>query len=105
MTILLLLASLTAGPPTLSLPADEQTGRTAIVQFHDLDLSTSDGRAALDRRVKRAVKHVCELGGPTRPSDFERVSDCREQAWKDASRQIQLAAGTLPNDAAEWASK
>lgn len=92
MTIFLFLAALTAGPVSPPAPADDQTGRTAIVGFHDLDLSTSAGRAALDRRVKRAVKHVCEVAGPNSPTDFDRIGACREQALKDATRQIELAA-------------
>ena len=105
MTILLFLASLSAGPAALPAPANDSIGRTTIVQFSHLDLSTSGGRAALDRRVKRAVKHVCELGGPISPSDIDRVSACREQALNDATRQVQLAAGDSTNDSELWASR
>ena len=105
MTLFLFLASLSAGsaaPPAL---AQEQTGRTAIVKFADLDLSTPAGRATLDRRVKRAARHVCELAGPTSPTDFDRISACREQALSDAIRQIQLAAGSSAGNAERWASR
>jgi UrcA family protein len=104
MTILLFLASLTAGPGAPAVPIAEQ-GRTATVRFADLDLSTSAGRATLDRRVKRAVRHVCALAGPTKASDFEQVGACRQQALKDATRQIELAAGSTVDAAELWASK
>jgi UrcA family protein len=105
MTILLFLASLSAGPAALPAPAGEQTARTSIVRFADLDLTTSAGRATLDRRVKRAVKHVCAFAWPSRPTDFDQVSACREQALKDATRQIQLAAGSSADNSELWASK
>ena len=105
MTILLFLASLSAAPAGLPAPAAEGTARTAIVQFSDLDLTTSTGRAALDRRVKRAVKRVCAVAGPSRPTDFDQVSACREQALNDAARQIQLAAGSLADGSELLASK
>jgi UrcA family protein len=105
MTIFLFLASLSAGPAALPAPSDEPIGRTTIVEFSDLDLSTSAGRTTLDRRVKRAVKHVCELGGPTSPTDIDRVSACREQALKDATRQVQLAAGYSADDSELWAAR
>jgi len=105
MTILLFLASLTAGPAALPAPADEQSGRTTVVRFSDLDLSSPAGRATLDRRVKRAVKHVCELGGPASPGDIDRVSSCREQALKDATRQVRLTAGDSADDSELWAAR
>jgi UrcA family protein len=105
MTILLFLASLSAGPAAFPARADGPVGRTTIVQFSDLDLSTSAGRTTLDRRVKRAVKHVCEFGGPTSPTDIDRVSACREQALKDATRQVRLAAGYSADDSELRAAK
>jgi UrcA family protein len=104
MTIFLFLASLAAGSATLPAPIDDQE-RTAGVRFADLDLSTAAGRAALDRRVERAVKRVCALPGPTRPTDLELIAACREQALKDASRQIQVAAGASADAAELWASR
>jgi UrcA family protein len=105
MTILLFLASLAAGPAALAARADEQTGPSAIVRIDDLDLTSPAGRATLDRRVKRAVNRVCSVAGPTRPTDFDAVSACRDQALNDASRQIQLALGASTHVSELWASK
>jgi UrcA family protein len=104
MTIFLFFASLAAGSATLTAPIDDQE-RTARVRFADLDLSTAAGRATLDRRIESAVKRVCAPAGPTRPTDLELIGACREQALKDASRQIQFAAGASADAAELWASR
>jgi UrcA family protein len=50
-------AAAVAVAPAVS--AAETGGRTFSVKYHDLDLSTPDGRIKLQRRIERAVKTVC----------------------------------------------
>ena len=70
----------------------EPVEKTVVVKTADLDLSTAQGRSVLDRRVKSAVKTVCE-GDPRTYQFYKEVKDCAVGCLADASQQIsQLAA-------------
>lgn len=73
----------------LALPALAQAqteARPAQVRYADLDLSTSAGRATLDKRIATAARTVCaepaETGSLARNTRAERVcrADVRAQA-------------------------
>lgn len=71
----------------------EPVSRT--VSYHDLDLSTEAGHAALSRRVRHAVNQVC---GPIDLATRQAVLDCRRQAAATAAMNVRLAtvqAGTI----------
>jgi UrcA family protein len=69
--------------------------RTVIVQYRDLNLSTEEGAAALERRVAGAVQSVCKgLSGRT-VLDFRREADCRETASAMAEPQLQAALASV----------
>lgn len=57
---------------------------TVAVRYADLDLSTSQGRASLHRRVAAAVNKVCEYG---------QSRDLGTQAAATQCRKMALAAG------------
>ena len=65
-TLLLVLISACLSTSAFAgLAVEEQ--RSITVAYHDLDISSSDGMEALDRRLRRAAKQVCG------PSDFRTV--------------------------------
>jgi len=60
---------------------------TAEVRFADLDLSTTEGMAVLDRRVDRAIERVCpHVSGPL--YKVEAQKRCVERAKSSANEQI-----------------
>ena len=75
-------------------PAAEVEGErhTAIVRYHDLDLSSAEGRELLTTRVKYAVRKVCGSHPGHRSSLRERAAAnrCEDVALADAD--VKLAA-------------
>ena len=57
---------------------------TVAVRYGDLDLSTSQGRASLHRRVGAAVDKLCEYG---------KSRDLSAQAAASRCRKVAMAAG------------
>lgn len=53
-------AALVVSPVAASATTTEQ--RTTGVSYADLDLTTEDGRAQLDRRIDAAARQVCAIG-------------------------------------------
>lgn len=66
------LATIAAGAPALA-----QQVPTRTVTSAGLDLSTAQGRRALDRRVAGAIEAVC---GSYANRDADQVKACRKQA-------------------------
>jgi UrcA family protein len=75
-----------AGDPAWASP--DRSGPVSTVRYGDLDLNNPAGRAALETRVMRAVRNVCDEPGPKTIENHQRVSACIDQAWKSAARQI-----------------
>ena len=67
--------------------------RSATVEYADLNLATSAGQAALDRRIRRAVNAVC---GPmqNRPSLDATVRLCRTETMLIARQSRDLAVAS-----------
>lgn len=63
-------------------------GPVSTVRYHDLDLKTPGGRAALQARVRRAARNVCDEPGPRTTENYERVKECISRTSQDAARQI-----------------
>lgn len=69
------------------------TPEVRIVSYADLDLSSSAGRARLERRIDAAVRDVC---GEAPSFDLARrkaVEDCRTETRANAQRNAPAAAG------------
>lgn len=91
----ILIASLLAIGATPAL-AEPPAVVTATVQVADLDLSTTAGQRALDRRLQRAVADVC---GVASNADLEGKNDvrrCRVETLASLSseRDQRIAAGS-----------
>jgi UrcA family protein len=64
--------------------------RRERVSFAGLDLSTASGEREFERRVRLAIRRVCEAprGVAAHGSQRELV-ECRQRAMKDVRRQLQ----------------
>jgi len=78
-----------------TLPDSVQTASQAV-GYSDLDLSTTDGRAELRRRLTLTARFLCEKLGESGSGDAVTPS-CREAAVKDAmSRLGTVEQSALP---------
>ena len=77
-------------------PAFADTGKSMAVGYHDLNLSTPEGQAALTKRISRAADAVCADGSQaTDLSMRQAYKACRTQAINSATTAI--AAKTAPS--------
>lgn len=90
------LAAAIAASTVLAAPAFAADGvtRTVSVRYSDLDLSTQEGQAALERRLDRAAERVCGIdrrtSGPSMPSTD--AMRCYRETVKDFEREIAARA-------------
>lgn len=80
----IVLLSVVPSGATFAADLDGMPAPTVAVRYGDLDLSTSQGRASLHRRVGAAVDRMCEYG---------KSRDLRAQAAAAQCRKIAMAAG------------
>lgn len=60
---------------------------TREVGYGDLDLSTKEGQAKLDSRLRAAAKQVCDLRSPNlQRTEFASARTCYAKALADARR-------------------
>lgn len=67
--------------------ADVPAGAKSVeVDVSGLDLNTAEGKAIAERRIDRAAKRACDIGGGIRQpvSEMQRVRDCITLAKTDA---------------------
>ncbi len=57
---------------------------TQIIGFADLNLASADGRQALDARLVRAAKSVCQVGATTNLNAFIASKSCFQASVADA---------------------
>lgn len=77
------LALVASSAPSLA----QEEVRREIVNYRDLDLSREQGVAALERRVKRAARRVCQVHGIELWERIQR-SACIKRATLDANEQV-----------------
>jgi UrcA family protein len=87
----------TAASASPAQAADTVTN-TTTVRYHDLDLATPAGEAALHQRIARAAKHVCwQADGPTL-DDQARFDACRTNAIASASPTLNAVIASARSD-------
>lgn len=74
-----LLALVLASTPALAQPP------AGTVRYSDLDLSTPNGVARLDRRIDRAVAQLCGSAFPTDLNARAEVDRCRTETMKSVT--------------------
>lgn len=86
--------ALTASLPVAANPARET--RSEVVRFDDLNLSSTAGVAALERRINSAARRVCEYRD-ARGSTYLLSQDqavCMKNALASARQQVAAKTGT-----------
>lgn len=73
-------------PPTFA--ATPGQGNSAQVQYKDLDLGTSEGKAELNRRIDKAARSVCGLDQAVTTGTRIR-SQSQNACYRNALRQIE----------------
>lgn len=81
--------------------AAETEQRTTGVSYTDLDLTTAEGTAELDRRIDRAAQQVCGLGEHELGTRV-RSRDARK-CYQDAKRQLDRHFAEVKREAAAGA--
>jgi len=89
---IVLIASLAAANPAQA----ESGSRT--VSYGDLDLTSSAGQAALDRRLASAVREVCGRPYPLDLQSVDQVSRCRRETRADIQAQRNDAFAQAHNN-------
>jgi UrcA family protein len=72
------LVSIAATTPALAAAPSQ------VVGFADLNLATTEGRQALDARLVRASKSVCQVGATTNLNEFVASKACFQSSVADA---------------------
>ena len=90
---LALLSLLAAAAPVVAQPADTVT---AAVQYDDLDLASSAGRATFKGRVKAAADRICGAVPVAPLREHVPVAACRAALFQSAETGIALALAPAP---------
>ena len=61
------------------------------VPYSGVDLSSEEGRAALDQRIAVVVRRVCAYDGSRDLITFQSVRQCRSRSFAEATRQRDVA--------------
>ena len=61
------------------------------VRYHDLNLATTEGTAALDRRIKAAAERVCGAYDVRDLGVLARINACRRSAVTGTATQVAEA--------------
>ncbi|MEN7537375.1 UrcA family protein [Aurantiacibacter flavus] len=88
-------ASALALAPAVSAAEDDQ--RSSRVTYADLDLSTPEGMAELDRRIVNAAREVCEVNRQTTGTRM-RSREARE-CFETAKNQLDQHFAQIKRDA------
>jgi UrcA family protein len=65
--------------------------RTVAVHYGDLDLRSAPGRAALDHRLRHAVRTACGEASPADLRGQNDVAACRQDLTAGLARQREIA--------------
>lgn len=76
----------------LVLAAQSASANQVSVQHADLDLSTPQGQAELDRRIDRAARKACTVSAPTGTMLKKLDKECYASAVSSVRQQATLAA-------------
>jgi UrcA family protein len=90
--VLPLIALATAAAPALALPADQVV--TLRVPYHDIDLASAEGRAALEARIDARLRQACRIEGWVRYAGGRSAVDekCVAEARRVALAEVERIA-------------
>lgn len=100
---LLALAALAA--PAIAAPAGEETV-TVTIAYSDVDVSTAEGRAALEARIDSRLRKACTLEAASRYSHTRTVVDdrCVAEARAVALAEVERVAALQARSGREVAA-
>jgi UrcA family protein len=84
MNKLAFIAAAAAATIALAAPATAQDAPVTEVDASDLDISTEQGSAELQRRIAYAARRVCGSPGSRTLAAIEHVMTCRDNAVRSA---------------------
>lgn len=90
-------AAVTAGAIALTTPAHAaaQAEDSVAISYGDLDLSTADGSARFERRVRQAARSLCGWS-QLQPIDMQRqVSACQQSVVANARADAEVATARI----------
>jgi UrcA family protein len=90
-TLVLMTAAGVAGPAHA---ADGSTS-SALVRYHDLDLTTDAGEAKLKARIAKTADQVCAPANGRTLEDKDRFAACRDSAIASASPQMNAVIASV----------
>lgn len=71
-------------------PAFAQTNSVAV-DYSDLNVGSIKGQQTLQRRIARAARQACNVGGSRDVATLTREKQCLKVAFKSAERQLAAA--------------
>lgn len=71
----------------------EEVSLSAVVRYSDLDMKTSQGAAALDKRVKETADSICRKLEADYPVGRPNAVACAKEAVAKAAAQVRAAKG------------
>jgi UrcA family protein len=90
-----LAAALMVGSLASPSAAPSSDTKSKVVDYADLDLSSSAGLKALHRRIGVAIADVCGEAGPASHEEVIDIERCRTRARAGTSVQIAAIAARL----------
>lgn len=93
------LAGLTAAAGVGQVAKAQPATQTVAVHYGDLDLGSAGGRAALDSRLRQAVRTACGEPSPSDLRGLNRAADCRVDLTRSLAAHrdaVYAAASTRP---------
>ena len=75
----------------VSLPAVAGTGKSVVVSYSDLNLTSAAGKKAFERRIARAIDAVCGTPAPRDLVDSAHRKRCVVAALDSARPAVELA--------------
>lgn len=84
--------TLAAATPLHAQAIDDQVS----VKIADLDLSSADGAATFDRRVRAAARQICGWMPTTNLNLQRQVADCQAEVAASAKQELALARAGGP---------
>lgn len=94
---IILLASVAAANPA------HAEGR--IVSYADLNLSSPEGQAVLDRRIATAVRQICGRAYPIDLQSQRQVQRCRSETFADVQAQRNDALAQARSDGIQLSAR
>lgn len=88
----LLVAAAAGLLPVAAAPTRSTFSPTLAVQTADLDLTTTDGRVAFDRRIARAAAHLCDPVPAARSAALDAAREACVAETIAGARQVRAAA-------------